>query len=52
MAYAPVTAKGMSAIMRARVGRDGDLALVLGAVARDPPRHQLAAIGDEVLQQA
>src|SRR5438132_8873324 len=29
----------------------GDLALVLGTVPRDPPRHQLATIGDEVLQQ-
>src|SRR5215471_10006122 len=29
-----------------------DLALVLGAVPRQAPRHQLAAIGDEVLEEA
>src|SRR5215471_7092090 len=29
-----------------------DLALMLGAVPRQTPRHQLAAIGDEVLEQA
>jgi len=31
--------------------RGRDLALMLGAVSRDPAGHQLPAIGDEVLQQ-
>ena len=49
---APCEVYGSSAISRAVLDRVGDVALVLRAVAGDPAGPDLAAVGDELPQQA